>query len=170
MNTQQENRNRNNEKLIDDLFSFCKKGEMKKIKTLFSKNANALSNYVIDEAIRIIIRNYNPENKEFNKCLSFLLNLNSNINFKNETQDYATILMEAACSEKLEIIDTIINLFQIKLNTETEPINPQNQKQVKLQSSTQNKKQEALVGKTEAEKAKNLQNIISKKLPDADGT
>ena len=146
----QENRQKNTEKLNDDLYNFCKKADLKKIENILSNNNNIFSNYIIDEAIRIVIRNYNQENKEFLKTLSYLLKFNTDINFKNESQNYATILMEAACSEKIEILETILNFFEIKKNT-------------KIENSISNKSNNLIINKSsgsnENQKNKSIQNL-----------
>jgi hypothetical protein len=115
MNSQEITKQKNSEKIIDDLFNFCKKANLKKIENILSSTNNiTISNFIIDEAIRIVIRNYNGQNPDFLKSLTSLLKFNTDINFKNESQNHATILMEAACSEKIEVLQTILNFFDIK--------------------------------------------------------
>jgi len=84
---------KNSEKVIDELYYNCKRVNLKKVENIISSNNNIISNYVIDEAIRNIIRNYNQQNNEFQKTLIYLLKFNTDINLKNESQNNATILM-----------------------------------------------------------------------------
>ncbi len=119
MNSQENKKQKNSDKIIDDFYNSCKKANLKKIENILSSsNNNLISNYIIDEAIRIVIRNFNPQNLDFLKTLSYLLKFNTDINFKNESQNNATILMEAACSEKIEVLNTLLNFFEIKKNIE----------------------------------------------------
>jgi hypothetical protein len=126
MNSQENFRVKNTEKLIDDLYNSCKKAKTKKLENLLINNSNLFSNFIIDEAIRITIRNYTQENKEFLKCMNILLKSNKNINLKNDSQNYATILMEAACSEKIEMFDKIMGFFEVKKRKNSTGKDPQN--------------------------------------------
>lgn len=125
MNSQENTNQKNSDKIIDDFYNSCKKANLKKIENiLFKSNSNnTISNYIIDEAIRIVIRNFNPQNPDFLKSLTYLLKFNTDINFKNESQNNATILMEAACSEKIEVLNSILNFFEIKKNENTKITN-----------------------------------------------
>lgn len=114
MNSQENSKQKNSERIIDDFYNFCKRGNLKKIENILSSNSSFISKYTIDEAIRIVIRNFNSNNIEFQKCLNYLLKFNSDINFKNESQNNATVLMEAASSEKIKVLETLLNSFEIK--------------------------------------------------------
>ena len=55
--------------------------------------------------------------------LDILLKNNKNINLKNDSQNYATILMEAACSEKIEIFEKILaQNFWPKMSQKATPV------------------------------------------------